>query len=219
MKQVLLEGLSRRITLVVGLAAIVGVGCMSISVPPPTDDRAEKQFVPAAERGDRIAQYQLASSYRYGTSGMPRDPVKAALWMRRSAEAGNADAQFALGQMLLAGGAGAPPAPETALEWFRKAAATHLGSRLWLADQFYRGAPPLNQRDTDAARVLYLAAAGQSKLARQRLGQLAEANGGAGEALKWYLLANSGDDVARLEKTLQRPEIERAYSEAAGWKP
>lgn len=209
----------RRLTLVVGLAAIVGLGCMSIRLAPPADERAAKQFAPAAEKGDRVAQYQLASSYRYGSSGLPLDMNKAALWMRKSAEAGNSDAQFALGDMLAKGWSGTPPAPDEALVWFRRAAESHLGNRLWLAEQLDKGGAPLGISDRAAARELYLAAAGQSRLARHRLGQMAERGGSMGEALKWYVVANSDDDVARLEKGMKRVEIERARKEAARWQP
>jgi TPR repeat protein len=209
----------RRLILVVGLAAIVGLGCMSIRLAPPADERAVQQFAPEAEKGDRVAQYQLASSYRYGSSGLPLDMNKAVLWMRKSAEAGNGDAQFALGDMLAKGWSGTPPAPDEALLWFRRAAESHLGNRLWLAEQLDRGGSPLGVTDRAAARELYLVAAGQSRLARHRLGQMAERAGSMGEALKWYAVAASDDDVARLEKGMKRVEIERVRQEAARWKP
>lgn len=209
----------RRLTLMVGLAAIVGLGCMSIRLAAPADERAAKQFAPAAEKGDRIAQYQLASSYRYGSSGLPLDMAKAASWMRKAAEAGNGDAQFALGDMLAKGWSGMPPAPDEALLWFRRAAESHLGNRLWLAEQLAKGAPPLGITDRAAARDLYLAAAGPSRLARHRLGQMAERSGSLGEALKWYVLAASDDEIARIETGMKRAEIERARQEAARWQP
>lgn len=209
----------RRLIILAGLASIVGLGCMSISLAPPADERAAKQFAPAAEKGDRVAQYQLASSYRYGSSGLPLDMNKAASWMRKSAEAGNSDAQFALGDMLAKGWSGTPPAPDEALGWFRRAAESHLGNRLWLAGQLDKGGAPLGIADRAAARELYLAAAAQSRLARHRLGQMAERSGSLGEALKWYVLAASDDDAARLEKGMKRTDIERARQEAARWQP
>lgn len=209
----------RRLILAVGLASIVGLGCMSIRLAPPTDERAAKQFAPAAEKGDRIAQYQLASSYRYGSSGLRLDMDKAAMWMRKAAEAGNSDAQFALGDMLARGWSGTPSAPDEALVWFRRAAESHLGNRLWLAEQLDKGGSPLGMSDRAAARELYLAAAGQSRLARHRLGQMAERAGSPGEALKWYVLAASDDDAVRVEKGMKRAEIERARQEAARWQP
>lgn len=209
----------RRLTLLVGLASIVGLGCMSIRLAPPADERAAKQFAPAAEKGDRVAQYQLASSYRYGSSGLPLDMNKAALWMRKSAEAGNSDAQFALGDMLAKGWSGTPPALDEALGWFRRAAESHLGNRLWLAEQLDKGRAPLGISDRSAARELYLTAAGPSRLARHRLGQMAERAGSRGEALQWYVVAGSDDDAVRLEKGMKRVEVERAHQEAARWQP
>ena len=209
----------RHLSLVVGLASIVGLGCMSISLAPPADERATRQFAPAAEKGDRVAQYQLALSYRYGSSGLPLDLNKAAQWMRKSAEAGNVDAQFALGDMLAKGWNGTLPVPDEALLWFRRAAESHLGSRLWLAEQLEKGGAPLGLSDRNAARELYLASAGLSRLARHRLGQMAERDGNPGEALKWYVVAGSEDDAARLEKGMKRTDSERARQEAARWKP
>lgn len=210
---------SRRLIILAGLASIVGLGCMSIRLAPPADERAAKQFAPAAEKGDRVAQYQLASSYRYGSSGLLLDMNKAASWMRKSAEAGNSDAQFALGDMLAKGWSGTPPAPDEALAWFRRAAEAHLGNRLWLAGQLDKGGAPLNISDRAAARELYLASAAQSRLARHRLGVMAEQGGSQGEALRWYVLAGSDDDAVRLEKGMKRADIERARQEAARWQP
>ena len=212
---------ARRLLLAVGLAGIVGLGCATIRLAPPTDERAAKQFLPAAEQGDPVAQYQLGLSYRYGSSGLPRDPAKAILWLRKAAEAGNADAQFALGDLFLNGSDGLAADPAQALPWFYKAAAKSSGNQLWLADFLEKGRPGVIAADPAAARALYLQAAPRSRLARLRLGQIAE--GGSGNesgpvmALKWYVLAGSAVDIARLEKILKPAEIARARSEAAGW--
>jgi len=212
---------ARRLLLAVGLAGIVGFGCATITLAPPTDERAMKQFLPAAEKGDPLAQYQLGLSYRYGSSGLSRDPAKAVLWLRKAAEAGNADAQFALGDIYLNGNEGLPPAPEQALPWFYRAAATHLGNQLWLADFLEKGRPGVIPADPAAARALYLQAAPRSRLACQRLGQMAEhgsgSESGLAVALKWYVLAGATLDIARQEKMLKPAEIARVRAEAAGW--
>jgi len=100
-----------------------------------------------------------------------------------------------------------------------RAAESHLGNRLWLAEQLDTGGAPLAITDRAAARELYLASAGASRLARHRLGQMAERSGNPGEALKWYVLAGSDDDAAHLEKGMKRPDRERARQEAARWQP
>ncbi len=211
----------RRLVLALGLAGIGGLGCATITLAPPADERAVKQFQPAAEQGDARAQYQLGLSYRYGSSGLPRDPAKAAAWLRKSAAAGNVDAQFALGDLYLSGWAGQAADPAQALDWFRQAAASHLGNQLWLADLLENGRPGLLPPDPGAAQALYLQAARRSRLACQRLGRLAERGQGAetgpAAALKWYVRGGATVDAARLEKMLKPGEIARIRSEAAGW--
>lgn len=212
---------ARRLLLAVGLAGIVGLGCATITLAPPTDERAAKQFLPAAEQGDPVAQYQVGLSYRYGTSGLPRDPAKAVSWLRKAATAGNADAQFALGDLYLNGNEGLAADPAQALSWFHQAAAKNSGNQLWLADLLEKGRPGVLPADPAAARALYVQAAPRSRLACQRLGQMAE-RGSGGEsgplaALKWYVLADSAVDIARQEKMLKPAEVARARAEAAGW--
>lgn len=212
---------ARRLVLAVGLAGIVGLGCATITLAPPTDERAAKQFLPAAEQGDPVAQYQLGLSYRYGTSGLPRDPAKAVAWLRKAAAAGNADAQFALGDLYLNGNEGLAADPAQALAWLQQAAANNPGNQLWLADLLENGRPGVVPADPAAARALYMQAAPRSRLARQRLGRLAErgqgGESGARAALKWYVLAAAASDIDRLEKSMQAGEIARARADAAGW--
>lgn len=214
---------TRRTILLSGLLGIVGLGCMTIDMAPPKDERAVQQFLPNAEKGDHVAQYQMALSYRYGTSGLPRDLPKAVHWMRAAAENGNADAQFGLGDVLLQGGPGVAPDPAAAIAWWRKAAERNLGNQLWLAGFLEKGMPGVVVPDPLAARELFLKAAAQSKLARFRLGQIAE-RGSAGsaslvQAMKWYRLAESRHDVERLEKIMKPADVEQARNEAARWQP
>ena len=213
----------RQIVLLLGLIGIVGFGCATITTPAPKDERAVTQFLPGAEKGNSIAQYQLASSYRYGSSGLNKDRAKALQWMRLAAQAGNVDAQFALGDMLLNPGEGQTPQLDEAVQWFGKSAEKNLGNRLWLAGLLETGRPGLIQADVQAARVLYLKSVGESRLARQRLGIMAERGLGGDtnltEALKWYLLAESSADIERLKKHMSRTDAERAKSDAARWKP
>lgn len=213
--------IARRLVLAVGLAGIVGLGCATITLAPPNDERAVKHFLPAAEQGDARAQYQLALSYRYGSSGLPRDPAKAVAWLRKAAAAGNADAQFALGDLYLNGNEGLPADPVQALAWLQQAAANNPGNQLWLADLLENGRPGVVPADPVAACALYLQAAPRSRLARQRLGRLAErgsgSESGAVAALKWYVLAAAASEIERLEKSMQAREIARARADAARW--
>lgn len=214
---------ARRTILLCGLLGIVGLGCVTIDMAAPKDERAVLQFLPNAEKGDHVAQYQMALSYRYGSSGVARDLPKAVHWMRAAAESGNVDAQFGLGDILLQGGPGVAPDPQAAIAWWRKAAERNLGNQLWLAGFLEKGQPGIWPADPLAARELFLKAAAQSRLARFRLGQMAE-QGIAGsaslvQAMKWYRLAESHHDVVRLEKIMKRADVEQARSEAVRWQP
>jgi len=51
-----------------------------------------------AQKGDPKAQYQLGSFYMTGTN-VPRDDIKAVLWLEKSAKQNFADAEFALGYL------------------------------------------------------------------------------------------------------------------------
>jgi TPR repeat protein len=65
--------------------------------------RAHQIFRHAASFfGDREAQYQVGRMYLYGT-GIAKDPVQAARWLRLAADAGQRNAQALLGSMLFKG--------------------------------------------------------------------------------------------------------------------
>ena len=59
---------------------------------------AYKLWLPLAEQGDAIAQYNLGQMY-YEGQGVPKDYKEAVKWYRLAAEQGNAGAQFNLGLM------------------------------------------------------------------------------------------------------------------------
>ena len=59
-------------------------------------DTALQTFKPLAEKGDMIAQFNLAKMYREG-KGVPKDYKTAVKWFSLSAEQGNAKAQYHLG--------------------------------------------------------------------------------------------------------------------------
>lgn len=114
---------------------------------------ALEEWLPAAEQGDRRAQYQIGVLY-YRGQGVPQDFAEAAKWFRRAAERGDADAQFNLG-LLYVDGKGMPKDFVRALMWFDLAAASYAASgnedwaienrewaaqnRKWLAGQMSRG--------------------------------------------------------------------------------
>ena len=77
-------------------------------------------FTPLAEKGDLLAQFNLAKMYREG-KGVSKDYKAAVKWFNLSAEQGNALAQYHLG-VAYSFGLGVVPDYEIALKWYVKSA-------------------------------------------------------------------------------------------------
>jgi TPR repeat protein len=77
-------------------------------------------FTPLAEKGDMVAQFNLAKMYREG-KGVSKDYKTAVKWFSLSAEQGNATAQYHLG-VAYSFGLGVIPNFEIALEWYTRSA-------------------------------------------------------------------------------------------------
>ena len=98
--------------------------------------KAATLFRTAAERGNRVAQYNLALLYQAG-EGVPRDDAQAVAWFRKAAELGDAKAQNELGVVLVSG-RGTPRDPVEASRWFEKAAAQGNGDAQFNLDALRR---------------------------------------------------------------------------------
>ena len=81
---------------------------------------ALKTLIPLAQKGDPVAQYELAGFYHYGYVGA-NDYAKALKWYRASARQGNADAMVGLSAMYL-GGQGVAKDRREAFVWLNLAA-------------------------------------------------------------------------------------------------
>lgn len=81
---------------------------------------AYNNYLPLAERGDRVAQHALGDLYAQG-KGVSQNYVEALKWYRKAAEQGYAEAVFKLGWSY-AKGLGIPRNKEQAFNWYRKAA-------------------------------------------------------------------------------------------------
>ena len=77
-------------------------------------------FTPLAEKGDFVAQFNLAKMYREG-KGVSKDYKAAVKWFNLSAKQGNAVAQYHLG-VAYSFGLGVVPDYEIALKWYLKSA-------------------------------------------------------------------------------------------------
>ena len=99
---------------------------------------ALREWTPLAERGDAVAQFNLALMYDNG-QGVRQDYQKALKWYALAAEQGDAEAQFNLGVMYYRG-QGVRQDDKTALKWFRLAAEQgHAEAQLVLGAMYYGG--------------------------------------------------------------------------------
>jgi TPR repeat protein len=81
---------------------------------------ALKEFLPLADQGNVIAQYNLGNMYSDG-QGVPKDDAEAVRWYRLAADQGYANAQYNLGVMYV-NGTGLLKDDTEAVRWYRLAA-------------------------------------------------------------------------------------------------
>ena len=81
---------------------------------------AHRLWLPLADQGNAIAQYNLGAMYAKG-QGVPKDYKEAVKWFRLAAEQRNAIAQYNLGLMYV-NGQSAPKDYKEAVNWYRLAA-------------------------------------------------------------------------------------------------
>lgn len=212
-----LAGLARALMLAGVMALLAQAASARLQIAPDEDpdlaagwaayqggqhEAARQRYRQGAERGLRVAQFNLAVMLMLGEGGPP-DAAGAVAWLARSAEAGFAQAQFGLA-LLHERGDGVPRSMATANQWFARAAEQGYGpAQLTLATQYFlgRGVP----RDMAQAAHWYERAAQQDEDgAAYILASLYERGDGVpqdtAKAWAWYLRAAAlGDPVARLK--------------------
>ncbi len=77
---------------------------------------ALREWLPFAEQGNAVAQYNLGLLYQKGW-GVPQDYKQALKWYHLSAEQGHVDAQYNLGSMY-SDGQGVPQDYKQGVKWF-----------------------------------------------------------------------------------------------------
>jgi len=102
------------------LAALAILPLSASAGMSPEEVKAFAGYKVAAEKGDVLAQYNLAHCY-YFEKGVAKDEVEAVRWCRQSADQGFAKAQGFLGVFYVFGKGVAKDEVE-AVRWFRKAA-------------------------------------------------------------------------------------------------
>ena len=118
-----------------------------------------------AQKGHKIAQYNIGIYYYNGTGGVSRNYEKAVEWFRKSANQGYASAQSALGQ-IYSDGNGVPKDYSMAVYWYTKAAAQgHDGAQNNLGVLYGKGHGV--PKDPYKAFELYSKAAAQDNMVAQ----------------------------------------------------
>lgn len=82
---------------------------------------AAKLFKPLAEKGNALAQYQIALMHRMGL-GLTKDQKEAKKWSRLAAKQGNADAQLMLGSLYAKAEGGESADVVRAYAWYETSA-------------------------------------------------------------------------------------------------
>lgn len=164
---------------------------------------ALKEFREAADRGNRLAQFDYAMMLLNGEGTAP-NPEEGRKWLRKAADANMSHAQYVYGKMYDDGDFVARD-PSEAHQWFLKAAQQgHVQAELALANQFLdgRGTP----RDNAQAFFWYKKAAeGGDMTAQYVAGSFYERGGDGVErnlnvARAYYAAAAAqGDPAARLK--------------------
>jgi TPR repeat protein len=163
---------------------------------------ARERFGAAAQRGNRLAQFNLAVMLVTGAGGDP-DPAQGVAWLKKAAAAGLVQAQYSLAVFYEHGEIVERSLTE-ATAWYRKAAEG--GSRdaqLSLATQYFLGrGAPLDM--TEAARWYERAAAQGDEGAQYIIASMYEKGDGVARdlarAMHWYrMAADQGDRAARIK--------------------
>lgn len=174
---------------------------------------AIKEFRDAAERGNRLAQFNYAMMLLNG-EGTKADVDEGRKWLRKAADANMSHAQYVYGKMYDDGDFVARD-PAEAHQWFLKAAQQgHVQAELALANQFLDGRG--TARDDKQAFYWYKKAAeGGDMTAQYVTGSFYERGGGGVErnlnvARAYYAAAAAqGDPAARLKFQQLSAELRR----------
>lgn len=163
---------------------------------------ARERFGAAAQRGNRLAQFNLAVMLITGAGGDP-DPAQGAAWLKKAAAAGLVQAQYSLAVFYEHGEIVERSLTE-ATAWYRKAAeAGWRDAQLNLATQYFLGrGAPLDM--AEAARWYERAADQGDEGAQYIIASMYEKGDGVSRdlarAMHWYrMAADQGDRAARIK--------------------
>ena len=178
-------------------AAMNNLGCLE-----KDEKKAAEWFLKAADKGDEVAQKNIARYYRYGIA-VEKDTGKAAEYYRKSANQGYIEAIVELAKMYRDGNCVEKDEAE-ALRWFEKAVEKgHTQSMIELASQYRKGS--MVRKDIDKAIHYYkLAAEKGDEQALLCLGDLydegVDVEWNEHKAVYWYRKAAAAGSKTAKEK-------------------
>ncbi|HWX90958.1 MAG TPA: hypothetical protein VNY75_11660 [Rhizomicrobium sp.] len=147
---------------ILGLRALDGTGGAAVSLSD-----AVRFLTQAAEKGQAVAQYRLATLYEHGR-GVAADPVQAAHWYETAAAQGNRKAMHNLAISFADGATGKKDMVEAA-RWFAKAAALGLSDSQFNLAVLYETGAGVPQSLADAYKWYAIDAASGDGESRARL--------------------------------------------------
>ncbi|HXV23990.1 MAG TPA: tetratricopeptide repeat protein [Alphaproteobacteria bacterium] len=189
-------------------------------------------FEPYAERGNPVAEANLANLYLRGR-GTEKNPQVARLLFETAAMRGLPLAYGQLGA-LYQQGEGAPADPKLALDWYRRGAAAGDSVSLFGLGLMYQNGLGVRADLLQAAKWYRMAAARGHARAKFVLGVMHFQGQGVAknliEAYKWFALAQaalppgldrdrSAKAASLIEASLPHNELEAARASARSWKP
>ena len=196
--------------------------------PPQSAEDAKlfKEWLILAEKGDAVAQFNLAICYINGDGTEP-DAVASAKWLRKSAEQGNTKAQYTLGLIYYWGDGvleGLGEIAEERATWFRNAV-DH-----GYLDKMYENGEHQERDLGEAVKWLHTAAA-QGNADAQRLLGICYVNGEGvkKDLVTAYMWINIADAISPIEdqditnfpktvsETMNEEQIKKAEQMAAEW--
>ncbi len=151
-------------------------------------ETAFQEFLPLAQEGDEVAQFNIGVMYQFG-QGRPKNDTEAGYWYRLAAERGHASAQFNLGWMY-ENGYGVPENDAEAVKWYRRAAEQGDASAQFNLGLMYAHGEGVLENNAEAARWYRRAAEQGDAQAQFNLGLMYEFGEGVAEndaeAVRWY---------------------------------
>jgi len=181
------------------IASLVLTCSPSHAVPGDADERQLAIVRDQAEKGDALAQSQLADAYFVGIRGLPKNEVEAVKWLRKAAAQNDANAQYNLG-ICYANGQGVTNDPAEALMWIRKAAERNHALAQFILGEKYRDGEGVTKDEAEKAKWYRRAAEQNYADAQYNLGVCFARGSGVGkdeaEAIKWYRKAAAQNHAA-----------------------